>query len=129
MTTRGKQWFDEHVRYVMAGDIAGMVNNTFRDDAVYYHNFPFFDAPPPFVISGKENIIKAMSVIFERQGKMRVGEPIDWSESDNHIALQILVISPNTGSWLITDFFGLRDGKVSEYFGYGRQLPLNMPMP
>ncbi|OGA47529.1 MAG: hypothetical protein A3F74_00145 [Betaproteobacteria bacterium RIFCSPLOWO2_12_FULL_62_58] len=113
----------------MAGDIAGMVNNTFHDDATYYHNFHFFDSPPPYVLSGKENIIKAMSVIFERQGKMRVGEVLDWSESDNHIALQILVTSPNTGSWLITDFFGLRDGKVFEYFGYGRQLPLNLALP
>lgn len=78
--------------------------------------------------SGRENISKTMSVIYERQGKMRVGEPFDWAESDNHIALQRRVTSPNTG-YGIANFFGLYDGKVPAYFGYRIQLLLNRFMP
>jgi hypothetical protein len=129
MTTRGREMFEEHMRYVRAQDIAGMVRDTFHDEAVYYHNFPFFETPPPFVITGKDKIIAALSTIFERQGDIRVGEPMGWSESDNHIAFQILVTSPNTGSWLVSDFWYLRDGKVFLYFGYGMPMPLQTALP
>jgi len=129
MTTRGRAMFEEHMRYVRAKDIAGMVHDTFHDEAVYYHNFPFFETPPPFVITGKDKIIAALSTVFERQGDLRVGEPMGWSESDNHIAFQVLVTSPNTGSWLVSDFWYLRDGKVFQYFGYGMPMPLQEALP
>lgn len=127
MTTRGRAMFDEHMRYVRAMDIEGMVRDTFDDEAVYYHNFPFFETPPPFVLTGKGKIAHALKIIFERQGNLRVGEPMGWSESDHHIAFQVVVTSPNTGSWLVSDFWYLRDGKVFLYFGYGQPLPVPIP--
>ena len=125
MSSRGRQMWEEHMKYILAKDIAGMVNDTFQEDAVCYHNFPFFDSPPPYVIKGKQNIIRALATIFERQGALKAEEPFGWSESDDHIAYQIIVDSPNTGRWMVTDLWLLRDGKITHYFGYGNQLPLD----
>jgi len=120
--TEGRRLWEEHMKYVIAMDIEGMVNNTFHDDAVLYHNFPFFDTPGPYVVKGKKDIIAHEKVIFTRQGKMEVGEPFDWSESDSHICYQIVVNSPNTGRWMVTDFWYLKDHKIFQYFAYGYKL-------
>lgn len=47
--TSKRQFFEEHMRYVAAQDIDTMVNQTYTDDAILYHNFPYFDGPPPLV--------------------------------------------------------------------------------
>lgn len=120
--TKGRQIFEEHMEYVKNKDFEGMVNDTFTDDAVLYHNFPFFDSPPPYVVKSKKAIIEAEIAIFERQGDLEVGEPQNFSESDDHLCYQIEINSPNTGRWMVTDFWYLKDGKIFQYFAYGYKL-------
>jgi len=122
--TPGRKFFEEHMQYIATKDIASMVNNTYTEDAILYHNFPFFDGPPPYVVQGKEAIIKAKETIFapENQGDIQAGEPFNFVESKDFIGFQIVVTSPNTGKWLITDAWVLRDGKIARYFAMGYRL-------
>jgi len=107
------------MRYIAANDIVGMVNNTFTDDGVLYHNFPFFESPPPYVVRGKNAIIQANTLIFQRQGKIEAEEPFNFAEGDDFICFQIKFRSPNTGRWLVNDFWLLRAGRIAHCFSFG----------
>ena len=122
--TPGRKFFEEHMQYLAAKDVAGMVNNTYTEDAILYHNFPFFDGDPPYIVQGREAIIKTEEIIFapENQGEIEAGEPFNFVESEDFLGFQIIVKSPNTGKWLITDAWVLRDGKIARYFAMGYRL-------
>ena len=51
--TPGRQFFNEHMEYIAAKDMAGMVTNTYTEDAILYNPFPFLDTPPPNVVYDK----------------------------------------------------------------------------
>jgi len=125
--TPGRQFFNEHMEYVFRKDFAGMVADTYTDDCVLIHNFPFFDSPPPYTVRGKQAIIDAETTIFEHQGDIEAGEPFNFVEGDDFIAFQIIVTSPHTGRWLINDYWDLRDGKIARYFAYGYHLEADAP--
>ena len=116
-----KAFFDAHMRYVEAGELDAMVRNTYAEDAVLYHNFPFFDGQPPYVVRGHDAIIATEKTIFapENQGKIEAGEPFNFVGRDDFIGFQIFVTSPNTGRWLITDCWVIRDGKIAVYYAMG----------
>ena len=116
-----KAFFDEHMRYVLSGDLDAMVRNTYHEDAVLYHNFPFFDGEPPYVAEGHDAIIATETTIFapENQGKIEAGEPFNFVGRDDFIGFQIFVTSPKTGRWLITDNWMIRDGKIAVYYAMG----------
>ena len=120
--TPGRQLFEEHMKYVMDRDFASMVRDTYTDDCVLIHNFPFFDGPAPYTVYGQEAIIEAETAIFERQGKIEAGEPFNFIEGEDFLAFQIIVTSPNTGKWVVNDYWNLRDGKIARYFAFGYHL-------
>ncbi len=114
--TPGRKFFDEHMQYVAANDIAGMVNNTYTEDAVFYNTFPIINSPTPNIIRGREEIINAQKAIFEQQGNIKAGEPYNFIEDGDVISFQIEVTSPNTGKWKIADVWLMRDGKIARQF-------------
>jgi len=122
--TPGKKFFQEHMEYVARKDFAGMVNDTYTEDVIFYHNFPFFPGNPPYIFRGKEETIRAESTIFDpkNQGQISAGEPFNFVENKDFIGFQIIVTSPNTGKWLITDAWVLRNGKIAVYYAMGYKL-------
>lgn len=117
-------WLD-HIKYVHARDFKGMIDDTFTDDVIMYHNFEFFKTPPPYVVKGKKDVLNHWLTIFQRQGDgLKFGDPIIWSESADHIAYQIFIESPNTGRRLMNVLWLFRDGKVCQYFSYAYKLPI-----
>ncbi len=120
--TPGLKFFNEHMQYVMANDIAGMVANTYTEDAKFYSTFPFLDTPPPNVFQGREEIIKAQKTIFERQGKIQADPPYNFIENEEFISFQIKITSPNTGKWIVTDVWAMRDGKIAHQFVLGDKI-------
>ena len=115
------EFFEEHMGYILRGERNKMIEETFWPDAVLYHNFPFFPGDPPYTARGHKEIIETEDIIFapENQGAVTVGEPFNLITEGNFIGHQIFVTSPNTGKWVITDVFVLRDGKVQTYYAMG----------
>lgn len=115
------KFFKEHMEYIAKGDYEGMVNDTYADDAVLYHNFPFFKGESPYIARGKKEIIDMEKVIFDpkNQGKITAGDPFNFVATEDFIGFQIIVTSPNTGKWLNTDAWVLRDGKITQYYAMG----------
>jgi hypothetical protein len=124
MAKSGQEIFQEHMGYVGKQDIVGMVNNTYTDDAVLYHTFDFFETKPPHVVQGKEAIIKAQQTIFgpEAQGQIQAGEPFNFVATEEYIAFQIQIVSPNTGTWIVNDVWILRDDKIARQFVLGTKI-------
>ena len=126
--TAARDFFDEHMRYVAAQDIATMVNKTYTDDAVLYHNFPYFPGEPPYIHHGKAEIIRAQQTIFAPQnhGAIEpVGEVFNFMEAEgapDSLFFQILIRSPTKGLFLNTDFWILEQGKMKHQFVSGYQL-------
>jgi ketosteroid isomerase-like protein len=120
MTTK-REFFEEHMRYVAAQDIDTMVNITYTDDAVLYHNFPYFEGLPPYTHQGKEAIINAQITIFNPQnhGAIKAGEPLNFIEGEDFIFFQIPITTPDRGNWVNTDFWVIRDNNLAYQFVFG----------
>jgi hypothetical protein len=118
----GAKVYEEHMKYVASLDLESMVNNTFTEDAVYYHNLPFFEEEPPHIVRGRRAIIDALTVIAGRQGAFTVEPPTSFSESDLHVCFHCILKSPNTCGRLLNEFRLIKGDKVSHCFGYGYNL-------
>jgi hypothetical protein len=110
------------MKYVIKRDMPGMVTNTFTEDAAYYSNFPFFEGELPHVFRGREKLVEVMSFLLDHQGAIEVDGPNSFSESDEHVAFQCVITSPNTGKWLANEFWLLEDDKIAHFFGYTYKL-------
>ncbi|BAY34139.1 MULTISPECIES: nuclear transport factor 2 family protein [unclassified Tolypothrix] len=121
-TTPGRQFFDEHMKYIVAKDVVGMVTNTYTEDAILYNAFPFLDTPPPNVIQGREALIKAFEGYLEYQGEIQVDSLYNFLETDDVISFQATITSPKTGKWAVGDVWVLQDGKVARHFGFAHRL-------
>lgn len=124
--TRLRSFYEEHMKYIGAQDIDTMVNNTYADDAVLYHNFPYFEGEPPYRHEGKAEIIKAHRTIFapENHGSIKVGPPFNYIEEEGAetIFFQVPIETPNTGNWVNVDFWILKDGKLYRQYVFGNKI-------
>ncbi|MBD2211691.1 nuclear transport factor 2 family protein [Calothrix sp. FACHB-156] len=120
--TPGRQFFDEHINYLVTKDVTGMVTNTYTEDAILYNAFPFLDTPPPNVIKGREALIKVFEAYLEYQGEIQVDPLYNFLETQDVISFQTTMTSRKTGKWAIGDIWWLKDGKVSRHFGFAHRL-------
>lgn len=116
-----EQFFKEHMDYVLNGEVERMVRETYQPDSVLYHNFPFFPGEAPYIARGHDEIIYHEKTIFapENQGQITAGDPFNFVAREDMIAFQIIVTSPNTGRWLVTDCWFLREHKIQLYYAMG----------
>ncbi len=127
MTAR--EFYDQHMKYIAAQDIARMVNDTYTDDAILYHTFPYFPGQPPYRHVGKEAIIEAHRIIFspENHGAIEpVGEVFNFIEgggdASQTLFFQVVIKSPTKGIFLNTDFWIFEAGKMKHQFVTGYHL-------
>lgn len=121
-TTPGRKFFDEHMQYIVAKDMAGMINNTYTEDAILYNAFPFLDTPPPNVITGSEELIKVFNAYLDYQGEIQVDSLYNFLETEDVISFQATITSPKTGKWAVGDTWLLKDGKIARHFGFAHRL-------
>lgn len=119
-----RAFFDEHMRYVLAGDIATMVDETYTDDAVLYHNFEYFPGPPPYTHHGKQAIIDAQRTIFSpaNHGAIGAGEVFNLIGGPDFLFFQIPIQTAHRGRWQNTDLWVIRDGKLAYQFVFGYRI-------
>ena len=83
MATPGRQFFDEHMQYIVNQDMVGMIKNTYAEDAILYNAFPFLDTPPPNVVKGHEQLIDVFEKYLAYQGEIEVNSLYNFLETDS----------------------------------------------
>jgi hypothetical protein len=121
-TTLGRNFFDEHMQYIVAKDVAGMIDNTYTEDAILYNAFPFLDTPPPNVIQGPEELKKVFKAYLDWQGEIQVDSLYNFLDTEDVISFQAVITSPNTGKWAVGDVWYMQDSKIARHFGFAHKL-------
>jgi hypothetical protein len=123
-TTRGRAFFDEHMKYIGAGDVKGMVNNTYAENAILYNAFPCIDEPPPNVIKGRESLINLFEIYLAYQGEIEVDNLYNFLETEDVISFQAVITSSKTGKWAVADTWLMdKDFKqIVRHFGVAHKL-------
>lgn len=120
--TAGQKFFDEHINYLMTGDVEGMINNTYTEDAILYNAFPFLDSPPANVIQGRPELIKVFKAYLDYQGEIQVDSLYNFLETEDVISFQATITSPKTGKWVVADIWLMEGGKIARHFGVAHHL-------
>lgn len=121
-TTSGRQFFEEHMQYIKNKDMAGMVKNTYAEDAIVYNAFPFLESEPPNVIQGQEKIIQFFDAYLDYQGNLQVDSLYNFLATEDVISFQGTITSPKTGRWAVGDTWLMRNSKIARHFGYAHSL-------
>ena len=128
MAMTGKEFFDLHIKYILAGDVIGMVENTYTEDATWYNPFPFLPEPAPNVIKGRVSLIDAMNKYFDyHKGSINVTSLYNFLDTPDVISFQSSFDSVQTGSWIVGNCWMMRDGKIHQHIGFAHRsaLPAN----
>lgn len=121
-TSNGRQFFEEHMQYLMDKNVADMVKNTYTEDAILYNAFPFLNSLPPNVIEGQDRLIKAFEDYLEYQGDIQIDSLYNFLKTEDVISFQGTITSPKTGKWVVGDIWLMRGQKISRHFGYAHSL-------
>ncbi|MDJ0730918.1 MAG: nuclear transport factor 2 family protein [Crocosphaera sp.] len=121
-TIDGQKFFEEHINYLTTGDVEGMVNNTYTEDAILYNAFPCLDTPPPNVIKGREELIKLFKTYLAYQGEIQVDSLDNFLVTEDVISFQGTITSPKTGKWVVADIWLMDAGQIARHFGVAHRL-------
>jgi len=120
-TTPGRKFFDEHMAYIYANDIDGMIDKQYTEDAILISPFNVLDVPPPHIVRGN----KALKDFFHKyvtwQGSINVESLYDFAETDNSIFFQA-VFTSHTGRWVVGDAWHMTDGKIDTHYSFAHKL-------
>ena len=118
----GKEFFDKHMEYIGKNDMEGMVKDTYSSDAALYNSFPFLSTPPPNIIKGTDELIKAFKGYLDYQGEIKVDRLYNFIDSEEVISFQAIITSSKTGQWAVSDTWLMKDEKIFRHFGTAHKL-------
>jgi|TARA_A100001011_G_scaffold122679_1_gene129506 hypothetical protein len=118
----GKAFFDTHMEYISKNDMEGMVKDTYSPDAALYNAFPFLDTPPPNIIRGTDELIKAFKGYLEYQGDIQVDKLYNFLDSEEVISFQAVITSSKTGQWAVSDTWLMKNEMIFRHFGTAHKL-------
>ena len=118
----GKAFFDKHMEYIGANDMAGMVRDTYTPDATLYNAFPFLELPPPNVITGTDALIDAFTKYLDYQGEIGVERLYNFLDSEEVISFQAVITSSKTGKWAVADTWLMKGEMIYKHFGVAHKL-------
>lgn len=120
-TTPGRKFFDEHMAFIYANDIDGMIDAQYTEDAVLFSPFDVMDTPPPHVVKGRA----ALKAFFHRyiawQGAIDVESVDNFSETENSIFFQA-VFTSHTGKWAVGDAWHMTGGQIDTHYSFARKI-------
>ena len=118
----GKKFFEEHLDYMVKGDIEGMVRQTYTPGATLYNAFPIpGNPPPPNVFTGTEILIVKFKEYMDYQGEIKVNDIYNFLDSEDVISFQAIITS-NTGTWAVSDTWLMEGEMISKHFGTAHKL-------
>lgn len=121
MTTPGRKFFDEHMEYLYAGNIDGMIDNQYQQDAVLISPFDFLDSPPPHIVQGRAALKDFFKKYMEWQGSINVESLYDFAETEDAISFQA-IITASTGRWVVGDAWYMQNGLIAYHFSFAHKI-------
>ena len=119
--TAGRRFFDEHMVYITAKDVDGMIDNQYTEDAVLVSPFDILDTPPPHIVRGSKALKDFFNKYLEWQGAIEVESLYDFAELDDSICFQAIFTS-KTGKWVVGDAWHMRDGKIDRHYSFAHNI-------
>jgi hypothetical protein len=107
-TSKGREFLNRHVQYLLTGDIAGMMENHYTEDCALVT----FE----FTVTGREAVGKYLGVDEPgKAGKIFGMDEVAFAESDDVIIFTVVVHSEKMGNFVARDALYLRDGKIARH--------------
>lgn len=120
-TTPGRRFFDQHMAYIAADDVDGMVDSQYTQDAVLISPFDVLDTPPPHIVRGNQALKDFFRKYLAWQGDIKIESLYDFAELDDSVTFQAIFTS-KTGRWVVGDAWHLRDGKIDRHYSFAHKL-------
>jgi hypothetical protein len=106
--SKGRDFLNRHVQYLLNGDIAGLMENHYTEDC----QLVTFE----FTLQGRAAVGKYLGEDEPKQaGKILGMEEKAFAESDDVIIFTTVVRSEKMGNFVARDALYLRDGKVARH--------------
>jgi hypothetical protein len=121
MATPGRQFFDEHMAYIYAGNLDGMIDDQYREDAILISPFDIMDTPPPHIVRGREALKAFFHKYIEWQGSINVESVYDFAETEDAITFQA-VFTSHTGRWVVGDAWYIKEKKIAYHFSFAHKI-------
>ena len=115
--TFGRKFFDEHMAYIGANDVDGMIDNQYTEDAVLISPFDVLDTPPPHIVRGRAALKEFFKIYLAYQGMIDVEKLYDFPETENSIFFQA-VFTSKTGRWVVGDAWHMTDGMIDTHYSF-----------
>ena len=119
-TTPGRKFYDQHVSQISAGKIDEMVDNDYKEDAVFITFFNGFETPAPITVKGRDGLKKFfhdyMKVISNVDVKT-LDLTEDFNGNQGYIFLQA-TFNCNLGLIKAGDAWTMKDGQITEHFSF-----------
>ena len=120
-TSPGRAFFDEHMKFIYANDIDGMIDNQYTEDAVLISPFDALETPPPHIVRGRQALKEFFHKYIAYQGSIHVESLYDFAETENSIFFQAIFTS-NTGRWVVGDAWHMTDGMIDTHYSFAHRL-------
>lgn len=120
-TTPGRKFFDEHMGYIGANDVGGMIDNQYTDDAILISPFDILDTPPPHIVRGGPALKSFFHKYLDWQGEINVESLYNFAETSDSVCFHAIFTS-KTGRWVVGDEWHMRDGKIDRHYSFAHKL-------
>lgn len=121
-TTPGRKFFDEHMAYIYANDIDGMIDNQYHEDAVLISPFDVIPgSSPPHIVRGRAALKEFFHTYIAWQGSIDVESLYDFAETEEAVFFQAIFTS-RTGRWVVGDAWHMKDGMIYYHYSFAHKI-------
>lgn len=118
--TPGQKFIQDQLTYFGTGDLEGLVQNHYTENALLITPFEV-NAPPPQLIRGRAALLEFFRAYIQWHGAINVESLYNIAEAENVISFQA-VFTSNQGRWFVGDGWHLVDGKIDVHYSYSYKL-------
>ena len=123
--TPGQTYFDQHVGYLMSGNLDNLVNEQYTEDAVMISPFDILETPPPHILTGREAIKNFLRKWLDYHGKSTFTSQTNFAELADSVTFHATMTS-QTGNWMLGEAWhvvgGLPGGKIDRHYGFAYKI-------
>ncbi|MEZ4670614.1 MAG: nuclear transport factor 2 family protein [Anaerolineae bacterium] len=105
--TAGKEFYDRQVAFLESGDVEGLINSQYHNDAVIIS----FD----FTKRGHDALVQHFKEYLAHLGGLKLKSTDKFTETEDSIYFEATV-TVGAGEAKVYDVFMLRDGKATHHF-------------
>jgi len=119
-TTPDRAFFDKHMEYLFSGDLDGLFESQYRDDAILI--VPAVSEGEPPSIVPRAQFKEFFGAFLDYYGELNVDSLDHFVALDDSIFFQAMVSSPKAGRWVMGEAWHMIDGKIDRQYDYVHKL-------